>query len=160
MVKICSFVYICIWFRERNINCMFEECKHGFWFFKSMKKLELHISEHYKWRSSFLLFLLCSHMVFNSSSLFVLMSNLIWINMNIMSFNRHMLICLFIAMLVGRESVIVRLGNEVIVFRIVLRMIVQKIMQNLSYIYFLNFFINKISFSFSFSICEQKLMTK
>jgi hypothetical protein len=40
----------------------------------------------------------------NSSSLFMSLSNLIWINVNIIDMKIHMLICLFISMLVGREK--------------------------------------------------------
>jgi hypothetical protein len=42
-------------------------------------------------------------MVSNSSSLFMSMSKLIGININIMDMKRHMLICLFISMLANRE---------------------------------------------------------
>jgi hypothetical protein len=41
--------------------------------------------------------LLCSHMVSNSSPLFISMSNLIKINIYIVDTKRHMLICLFIS---------------------------------------------------------------
>jgi hypothetical protein len=40
----------------------------------------------------------------NGSSLFMSMSNLVWININILDMKRHMLISLFISMLVGREE--------------------------------------------------------
>jgi hypothetical protein len=36
-------------------------------------------------------FFLCSHMVSNSSSFFMSMSNLIWIDINIMEMKMHML---------------------------------------------------------------------
>jgi len=42
---------------------------------------------------------LCSHMVSDSSSLFMSMSNLIWININFVDMKMHMLICFFISML-------------------------------------------------------------
>jgi hypothetical protein len=48
-------------------------------------------------------FLLCSHVIINNSSLFMSMLNLISININIMNMKRHMLICFFIFMLVGKE---------------------------------------------------------
>jgi hypothetical protein len=51
----------------------------------------------------FLLFL-CSHMFSNSSSLFISMSNLIWIDVNTMDMKRHVLIFLLISMLLGREK--------------------------------------------------------
>jgi hypothetical protein len=41
---------------------------------------------------------------FNNSSLFMSMSNLISININIMDMKRHMLICHFISMLVNKEK--------------------------------------------------------
>ncbi len=56
---------------------------------------------HYQWRFSFVL---CSHMIINYSSLFMSMSNFILININIMDMKRHMLICFFISILVGKES--------------------------------------------------------
>ncbi len=65
----------------------------------------------------------CFHIVFNSSSLFMSMSNLIWININIMNVKIHTLIFLFISMLVGREKRMIRIGgsyyekNETIKFR-------------------------------------------
>jgi hypothetical protein len=42
-------------------------------------------------------------MIINNSSLFISMSNLISININIMDLRKHMLICLFIFMLEGKE---------------------------------------------------------
>jgi hypothetical protein len=54
-------------------------------------------------RFCFSLFL-CSHMVSFSSSLLMSMSNLIWVNINIMDIKKHMLISLFISMLVGKEK--------------------------------------------------------
>jgi hypothetical protein len=50
------------------------------------------------------LFFLCFCMVSNNSSLFMSISNLIWININIMDMKKHTLIFLFISMLVGREK--------------------------------------------------------
>jgi hypothetical protein len=44
-------------------------------------------------------------MIINNSSLFMSMSNLISININIMNMKRHMLICFFIFMLVGKEKI-------------------------------------------------------
>jgi hypothetical protein len=43
-------------------------------------------------------------MIINNPSLFMSMSNLISININIMDMKRHMLIYLFISMLVAKES--------------------------------------------------------
>jgi hypothetical protein len=43
-------------------------------------------------------------MVFNNSLLFMSISNLIPININIMDVKRHKLICIFISMLVGKEK--------------------------------------------------------
>jgi hypothetical protein len=40
----------------------------------------------------FFSFFLCSHMVFNNSSLFMSMSNLFWIKINIMDMKKNMLI--------------------------------------------------------------------
>ncbi len=42
--------------------------------------------------------------VFNSSSLFMSISKLIWININIMDMKRHMLHCLLVSMLVGKKN--------------------------------------------------------
>jgi hypothetical protein len=42
-------------------------------------------------------------MIKDNSSLFMSMLNLISININMMDMERHMLICLFISMLVGKE---------------------------------------------------------
>jgi hypothetical protein len=64
-------------------------------------QLGLHVAMHYQWRFSFLL---CSHMIINYSSLFMSMSNFLLININIMDTKRHMLICFFISMLVGKEN--------------------------------------------------------
>jgi hypothetical protein len=43
-------------------------------------------------------------MVFNGSLLFMFVSNLILTNINIMDVKKHMLICYFIFMLVGKEK--------------------------------------------------------
>jgi hypothetical protein len=43
-------------------------------------------------------------MIINYSSLFMLMSNFILININIMDMQRHMLIFFLISMLVGKEK--------------------------------------------------------
>ncbi len=59
---------------------------------------------------SFLSFLLCSHMMINNSSLFMSMSNVISINVNIMDMKMHMLICLLISMLVSieRDEIVIK----------------------------------------------------
>jgi hypothetical protein len=51
---------------------------------------------------SFLYF--CSCMVFNNSSLFITMSNLIWINITIMDMKRRMLIYILTSMLISKEK--------------------------------------------------------
>ncbi len=69
----------------------------------------IYVAMHYQ---SF--FLLCSHIIINNSSLFVSMSNLISININVMVVKRHILICLFIFMLVGKErgEVVIRIRDS------------------------------------------------
>jgi hypothetical protein len=52
----------------------------------------------------FFLFFLCSYMGFNSLSLFMSMSNLIWININIIDMKRHMLMYVFVSMWEIREK--------------------------------------------------------
>ncbi len=69
-------------------------------FFPCIYLLGLYNITHYWWWFSFLL---CSHIIINNSSLFMSMLNLISININIMDMKMHMLICLFISMLVGKE---------------------------------------------------------
>jgi hypothetical protein len=48
-------------------------------------------------------------MIIDNSSLFMSMSNLISSNINMMDMERHMLICLYISMLMGKER------NEIII---------------------------------------------
>jgi hypothetical protein len=48
-------------------------------------------------------FFLCFHMVFNNSSIFISMSNLVYININFMNMNQHMSICFFISMFVDMK---------------------------------------------------------
>ncbi len=52
----------------------------------------------------FFLLFLCFHLFFNSSSLFMSISKLIWININITDTKRHILICFFISMLMGKRK--------------------------------------------------------
>ncbi len=52
----------------------------------------------------FLIFFFSLLMFAYSSSLFMSMLNLYWININIMNMKRHMLICLFIFMLLSMEK--------------------------------------------------------
>ncbi len=53
-------------------------------------------------------------MIINNSSLFMSMSNLISININIMNMKRHMLICFLIFMLVGKErsEIVIRIKDS------------------------------------------------
>jgi len=53
-------------------------------------------------------------MIINNLSLFVSMSNLISININIMDMKTHMVICLFIFILVGKErdEIIIRIRDS------------------------------------------------
>jgi hypothetical protein len=55
-------------------------------------------------------------MIINNSSLFMSMSNLILININIMDMKRHMLICLFISMLMGieRDEIVIKIRDSYI----------------------------------------------
>jgi hypothetical protein len=64
-------------------------------------QLGLQVVVHYQWQFSFLL---CFHIIINNSSLFMSMSNFLLININIMDMKRHMLVCFFISMLVGKEN--------------------------------------------------------
>jgi len=58
--------------------------------FELYRKLGFRVIAQHEW-SSMIFFFLCSHMVSNSSSLFMSMSNLIWIDINIMEMKMHML---------------------------------------------------------------------
>jgi hypothetical protein len=53
-------------------------------------------------------------MIISYSSLFMSMSNLIVININIMDIKMHRLICLFISMLLGKEKdeIIIRIRDN------------------------------------------------
>ncbi len=53
-------------------------------------------------------------MIINNSSLFLSMSNLISININNMDMKKHMLICLFIFMLLGKErgEIVIRIRDS------------------------------------------------
>jgi hypothetical protein len=53
-------------------------------------------------------------MIIDNSSLFMSMSNLISININMMDMERHMLIDLFISMLVGKErsEIVIRVKDS------------------------------------------------
>ncbi len=67
--------------------------------------LGLHIMS--EWPSTFFFFFLlflCPYMDFNNLSLFISMSNLIWINIKINDMKRHMLIYVFISMWEIREK--------------------------------------------------------
>jgi hypothetical protein len=70
------------------------------------------IAMHYQQRQ--FSFLLCSHTIINNLLLFMSMSNLILININIMDMKRHMLICLFISMLVAKErnEIVIKIRNN------------------------------------------------
>jgi hypothetical protein len=58
--------------------------------FKLYRKLGFCVIAQHEW-SSMNFLSLCSHMVSNSSSLFMSMSNLIWIDINVMEMKMHML---------------------------------------------------------------------
>jgi hypothetical protein len=77
----------------------------------SLIMLGLCVAMHYEGQFSFLL---GSHIIINNSSLFMSMSNLISININIMDMKRHMLICLLISMLVGKEKgeIVIRIRDS------------------------------------------------
>jgi hypothetical protein len=73
----------------------------------STYKFELYVATHYQWPPIILFYFilfLCFHMVFNNSSLFMSMSNLIYINIHFMDMKRRKLIGFFIFMLVEREK--------------------------------------------------------
>jgi hypothetical protein len=114
-----------------------------------------YIVAHCQWWS-ILFFFIHSHMFSNSSSLFILMPNIIWSNINTMGVKRHRLICLFMSFWwVGKlvRKKVIFLGKKwssyawkwgsyfKIFFWNSPMMTMQRIMKNLPYISSLNFFV-------------------